>query len=64
MQMAVVGGTKTGFMLENDPLTVAEPRFEVEIVTDESGRIEHDEEVLSQMTERGAPRTSAAFATP
>ena len=54
MQMAVVGGTKAGFMLENAPLTAAEPRFEVEIVTDESGRIEHDEQVLAQMGELGA----------
>jgi len=36
MQMAVVGGTKTGFMTENAPLTAAEPRFEVTVVTDES----------------------------
>jgi hypothetical protein len=54
MQMAVVGGTKTGFMTENAPLTAAEPRFEVTVVTDESGRIEHDEQVLAQMSEIGA----------
>jgi hypothetical protein len=54
MQMAVVGGTKSGFMLENAPLTAASPRFEVEVVTDESGRIEHDEQMLAQMSEIGA----------
>ncbi len=58
MQMAVVGGTKSGFMLENAPLTAAQPRYEVEVVTDESGRIEHDEQMLAQMTEIGAfPRS-------
>lgn len=54
MQMAVAHGTKNGFMLENQPLTAAEPRFEVAIVKEESGRIEHDEESLAAMTEMGA----------
>ena len=54
MQMAVVGGTKSGFVVENTPLTAGSPRFEVEVVTDESGRIEHDEQALAQMTEMGA----------
>ena len=51
MQMAMADGSKVGYLLQRQPLTAAAPRFEVTVVTGESGRIEDDERKLAQMSE-------------
>ena len=51
MQMKVAGGSTSGSLVDSLALTPERPRYEVELVSDESGHIEREEQELAAMSE-------------